>query len=82
MIKLPEPLRTLLKVSDVPPALKTQVDLDNINFVSNDRLLEIMQSTTATPHQVAEAMRINEDARLRALKIGLSSSWRARPCWR
>ena len=51
--------------------MQTQVDLDNINFVSNDRLLEIMQRTTATPEQIAEAVRINEEARLRALKIGL-----------
>lgn len=28
-----------------------------------------MKSTTATPEQITEAMRINEDARLRALKI-------------
>jgi hypothetical protein len=50
--------------------LKAQVDLDNINFVSNDRLLEVMQRTTATPAQVAEATRINTEARLQALKIG------------
>jgi hypothetical protein len=64
-------MRYVVENPVIPPALKTQVDLDNINFVSNDRLLEIMQRTTATPQQVAEAMRINEDARLRALKIGL-----------
>jgi MFS family permease len=49
--------------------LKEQVDLDNINFLSNDRLEERLQSTTATPEQVAEAVRINTEARLRALKI-------------
>jgi hypothetical protein len=64
-------MRYVVENPIIPPALKTQVDLDNINFVSNDRLLEIMQRTTATPQQVTEAMRINEDARLRALKIGL-----------
>jgi hypothetical protein len=36
-----------------------------------DRLLEIMQGTTATPEQVEEAVRINTESRLRALKIGL-----------
>jgi MFS family permease len=50
--------------------LKEQVNLDNINFLSNDRLKERLQRTTATPEQVAEAVRVNEEARLRALKIG------------
>ena len=53
------------------PELTSQIDLDSINFVSNERLLGIMQRTTATPEQIDEAMRINTDARLRALKIGL-----------
>jgi hypothetical protein len=50
--------------------LKEQVNLDSINFLSNDRLKERLQRTTATPEQVAEAVRVNEEARLRALKIG------------
>jgi MFS family permease len=49
--------------------LKAQVDLDSINFLSNDRLETRLAETTATPEEVAEAMRINEKARLRALKI-------------
>jgi len=49
--------------------LKGQVNLDRINFLSNDRLEERLRSTTATPEQITEAMRINEEARLRALKI-------------
>jgi MFS family permease len=49
--------------------LKEQVDLDSINFLSNARLEERLKSTTATPEQVTEAMRINEVARLRALKV-------------
>jgi MFS family permease len=53
----------------IPTELKQQVDLDNINFLSNVRLEERLQSTTATPEQISEAIRINEDARLRALKI-------------
>jgi predicted MFS family arabinose efflux permease len=53
------------------PELQSQVDLDSINFVSNDRLLAIMQRTTATPEQVDAAVIINAEARLRALKIGL-----------
>lgn len=53
------------------PELQAQVDLDNINFISNDRLQSVMANTTATPAQVAEAVRVNTEARLRALKIGL-----------
>ncbi len=49
--------------------LKGQFDLTNINFLSNDRLAERLYETTATPEQAAEAIRINEEARLRALKI-------------
>ncbi len=55
----------------LPAALQAEVDLDNINFVTNDRLLGVLEATSATPAQVAEAMRINTEARLRALKIGL-----------
>ena len=53
----------------ITPDLKEQVDLDSINFLSNVRLEERLKSTTATPEQVTEAVRINEEARLRALKI-------------
>jgi hypothetical protein len=55
--------------ADKAAELKAQVDLDNINFVNNDRLRGILQRTTAKPEQVIEAVRINEEARLRALKI-------------
>lgn len=54
---------------NIPPALKTQIPLDSINFVSNDQLLEVLGQTDADPDQVAEAVRINEAARLRALKL-------------
>ena len=56
---------------NLPAAVLTQIDMDSINFVSNDRLLAIMQGTTATPEQVAEAVRVNTESRLLALKIGL-----------
>lgn len=52
------------------PELQAQVNLDNINFVSNDRLETVLAATDATPEQVAEAIALNEGARLRALKIG------------
>ncbi len=55
----------------LPPAVVSQIDLDSINFVSNDRLLAVMERTGAAPAQVAEAVRVNTEARLQALKIGL-----------
>ncbi len=55
----------------IPPELKSQVNLDNATFVSNDRLLTIMQNTTASPEQIEAAVRINAAARLRALKLSL-----------
>lgn len=55
----------------LPPAVLSQIDMDSINFVSNDRLLAIMERTGAAPEQVAEAVRVNTEARLQALKIGL-----------
>lgn len=51
-----------------PPALLAQLNLDNVNFISNEQLQEVLGGTTATPEQVAEAVRINEDVRLRALR--------------
>jgi MFS family permease len=53
----------------IPNELKAQVIVDKVTFVSNDRLLEVLARTRATPEQVAEAVRINTEVRLRALKI-------------
>jgi MFS family permease len=55
----------------LPAEIQSQVNLDSITFVSNDRLRSVMENTTATPEQVEEAVRVNTEARLRALKIGL-----------
>jgi hypothetical protein len=55
----------------LPKEIQRQVDLDSITFVRNDRLRSVMEGTTATPEQVQEAVRVNTEARLRALKIGL-----------
>jgi MFS family permease len=57
-----------LAQSSIPESLKVQVNLDNVNFVTNDLLESVLSETSATPEQVAEAVRINEMARLRALK--------------
>ncbi|HSI41645.1 MAG TPA: MFS transporter [Xanthobacteraceae bacterium] len=55
----------------LPAQIQSELNLDNINFVSNDRLQGVLAGTSATPEQVDEAMRVNTEARLRALKIGL-----------
>lgn len=54
---------------ELPAALVAQVDLDNVTFVSNERLKAAMERTTATASQVTAAQVINADARLRALKL-------------
>jgi len=54
----------------LPPDIQSQLDLDNITFITNDRLRTVMEGTTATTEQVEEAVRVNTEARLRALKIG------------
>ncbi len=54
--------------SSIPRSLQRQVNLDNVNFISNDQLDDVLAQTTATPEQVAEAVRINETARLRSLR--------------
>lgn len=55
----------------LPPEIQSQVDLNSISFVSNDRLRSVMANTTASPEQVEAAVQVNESARLVALKIGL-----------
>ncbi|MFO1128566.1 MAG: MFS transporter [Rhodospirillales bacterium] len=55
----------------LPVELQSQIDLENITFVSNDHLLNILEGTTATPQQVEEAVRVNTESRLRALKMAL-----------
>src|SRR6185312_5170230 len=45
-------LRVIADHPQLPTEIQSQVDLDNITFVSNDRLREIMTGTTATPQQL------------------------------
>lgn len=64
-------LRAVADHPTLPPELQSQVNLDSVTFVSNDHLAEVIAGTTATAEQKEEALRINTEARLRALKIGL-----------
>jgi glutaminase len=68
------PFSSLAKIAAnplLPKEIQAQVDLGNVTCVSNDPLRSVMEKTTATPQQVQEALRVNTQARLRALKIGL-----------
>ncbi|PRY68326.1 putative MFS family arabinose efflux permease [Glaciihabitans tibetensis] len=56
---------------ELPPALVDQVDLESVNFVSNDQLREVLSETDASDAQVAAAVAVNVAARLSALKLGL-----------
>ena len=56
----------------IPSDLIAQVNFDNVNFLTNDQLeTALTTNTTATPEQLAEAVSINEESRLRALQISL-----------
>jgi predicted MFS family arabinose efflux permease len=64
----------MLRLADNPVLTQevlAQLDLDRINFVTDARLNEIMARTTATADQVIEAVRVNQESRIQAIKIGL-----------
>lgn len=63
--------RALAEEVELPAELVAQVDLDQVNFVSNDELRTVLESTTANPAQVDAAVVLNETARLDALRLGL-----------
>ena len=50
--------------------LKDEVNLTNLNFFSDVQLQERLGNTSATDEQMQEALSINAEARIRALKIG------------
>ncbi|MET1018069.1 MAG: MFS transporter [Leifsonia flava] len=56
---------------ELPPALISQVNLDNTNFITNAQLKDVLSQTSASPLQVVAALAVNADARLRALQISL-----------
>jgi MFS family permease len=50
--------------------LAEELNLDSVNFISNENLKSRLESTSASSEQVEEAVRINTESRLRALKTG------------
>jgi MFS family permease len=61
--------KDLIHNARIPIELKAQFDLDSVPFISNDQLRQTLQRTGAPPEQIDEAVRINVDARLLALKL-------------
>ncbi|WP_149084855.1 MULTISPECIES: MFS transporter [Microbacterium] len=63
--------RAVVEHPELPPSLVSQVDLNEVNFISNDDLRTVLETTDATPEQVDAAVAVNEESRLRTLKLGL-----------
>jgi hypothetical protein len=59
-------LASALSRSELPPELRAL--RGHVNFVTDDELRSELGATSATPQQVEEAVAINEDSRLRALR--------------
>jgi MFS family permease len=54
--------------STVPNQLKEHINLDNVSFVSNDKLKSVLSQADASEAEIDEAVRINIDARQRSLR--------------
>jgi predicted MFS family arabinose efflux permease len=63
--------KELVHNATIPQELKSEVNLDDVSFISNDQLRQKLASTTASQEHIAEAMRINTETRLLALKLAL-----------
>jgi MFS family permease len=49
--------------------LRAHLDLNRVAFISNDRLQQALEQSPLTPEHIANAVRINTDARLFALRL-------------
>ena len=61
--------RELVHNELIPAELKAEVNLDSPAFVSNDQLRGVLAQTSAADDAVEEAVRINTELRLVALKV-------------
>lgn len=59
---------SLFNQSGLPQSLRAEFNFDAPAFVTNDYLKEALAETNATPAQIDQAVRINEEARLRSLR--------------
>ncbi len=63
--------QNLVHNARIPTELKVQMNLDDVSFISNDRLRRSMESTTATPEAGDRSREHQHQARLLALKLTL-----------
>jgi MFS family permease len=63
-------VRSLAENPAISAELKDEMNLTNLNFFRDTQLKERLADTSATPEQRDEALRINAEARIRALKVG------------
>jgi MFS family permease len=63
-------LRDAMSNPVITAELTDQVNLTNLNFMRDSAIETALKSTTATAEQMSEALRINGEARIQALKIG------------
>lgn len=54
--------------SELPPKVQAAVHSDDVDFVTKAELRSVLGTTSATPEQVEEALALNAEARLRALR--------------
>jgi MFS family permease len=63
--------RELVHNPVIPKELQMELNLDTVPFISNNQLQTTLASTSAMPEHVNEAVRINQETRLVALKVSL-----------
>jgi MFS family permease len=61
--------RELVHNPVIPNELKLEMNLNQVPFISNSQLRSVLANTSATPEHVTEAVRINTQERLLALKV-------------
>jgi len=63
--------RAVAEHPEIPPALAAQVDVDDVNFISNAELRDVLSQTDASDAEINAAVDVNEQSRLGALRLGL-----------
>ena len=61
--------RHLARDPAIGSELRAHLDLNRVAFVSNDRLQQVLEQSPLTPEDIANAVQINTEARLFALKL-------------
>lgn len=61
--------RELARDPAIDAELRAHLDLNRVAFISNDRLQQVLEQSPLTPEHIANAVQINTEARLFALKL-------------